>query len=306
MAGLNYQLLIPPTVEPVSLSLAKKQLRVDIPDDDYLIQTKIEEARDYCESFTNRAFYPQTWELYIDSFPYGDYRSTVPRDQRNPYEYSAYWNDLAIRLPKPMAKQVIAVNYLDALGNPQVLDPSLYYVDYNSRPCRLTPQIGGIWPMTQFYLPGSISIPFVAASYANMAFSATLIPAQVDDSGPYIATIPHQVLNPTTLVVTDTAQPTPHVLSGYTIEVINDGNGDPTSQSQISFEDAPSASPIVVTYQAGMLPHSIRAAMMLIIGHLYEHREENTDLALKTLPMGVEKFLRRYRFDIQANYRTGY
>lgn len=44
-----------------------------------------------------------------------------------------------------------------------------------------------------------------------------------------------------------------------------------------------------------LLPKGIRAAMLLVIGHLYANRESTTDKAMATLPMGVESFLRPRR-----------
>lgn len=45
------------------------------------------------------------------------------------------------------------------------------------------------------------------------------------------------------------------------------------------------------------LPKSIRAAMLLVIGHLYENREQVTDATpgLMEIPMGVTALLERYR-----------
>ena len=43
------------------------------------------------------------------------------------------------------------------------------------------------------------------------------------------------------------------------------------------------------------LPKVIRAAMLLVIGHLYEHRSENTEVALQSLPLGVGALLRPRR-----------
>lgn len=43
------------------------------------------------------------------------------------------------------------------------------------------------------------------------------------------------------------------------------------------------------------MPKSIRAAMLLIVGHLYANREENTETALAALPLGVEALLRPHR-----------
>lgn len=43
------------------------------------------------------------------------------------------------------------------------------------------------------------------------------------------------------------------------------------------------------------LPKVIRAAMLLVIGHLYANRESTTEKAMATLPMGVESLLRPRR-----------
>ena len=56
-----------PSVEPISLSLAKQHLRLpDSEDEDELIQIYITAARTYAEQFMNRAIIKQTWKLYLD------------------------------------------------------------------------------------------------------------------------------------------------------------------------------------------------------------------------------------------------
>ena len=47
--------------------------------------------------------------------------------------------------------------------------------------------------------------------------------------------------------------------------------------------------------QTQLLPKSIRAAMLLIVGHLYENRENSTTVKLEEIPMGVIALLERYR-----------
>lgn len=49
---------------------------------------------------------------------------------------------------------------------------------------------------------------------------------------------------------------------------------------------------------AGHLPQAIRAAMLLVLGHLYKNREASTAEALTTLPLGVESLLRPYRVNL--------
>lgn len=50
------------------------------------------------------------------------------------------------------------------------------------------------------------------------------------------------------------------------------------------------------------LPHPIKAAMLLIIGHLYENRQEdvlgNTRISFNSLPMGVYNLLQPYRLGL--------
>jgi uncharacterized phiE125 gp8 family phage protein len=43
------------------------------------------------------------------------------------------------------------------------------------------------------------------------------------------------------------------------------------------------------------LPYALRAAMLLVLGHLYERREDATEKALSSLPLGAEVLMRPYR-----------
>jgi len=74
----------------------------------------------------------------------------------------------------------------------------------------------------------------------------------------------------------------------------------------------PEESAITITVAAGYtngsspdtypLPYPIKAAMLLIIGHLYENRQEdvlgNTRISFNSLPMGVYSLLQPYRLGI--------
>jgi len=64
---------IHPTEEPIELSEAKTHLRVEIDDDDGLIQGMIKAARENCEAVTHRALITQTWKYYLDKWPDKDY-----------------------------------------------------------------------------------------------------------------------------------------------------------------------------------------------------------------------------------------
>lgn len=49
---------------------------------------------------------------------------------------------------------------------------------------------------------------------------------------------------------------------------------------------------------AGQLPASIKAAMLLMLGHLYANREASTEKAMTTIPLGVESLLRPHRVNL--------
>lgn len=72
---------------------------------------------------------------------------------------------------------------------------------------------------------------------------------------------------------------------------------------------AAALNPVVVRYEAGyslpgesprstpLLPTSIRAALLLILGDLYENAEDSNDLALEQIPRGAESLLRPFRLE---------
>lgn len=54
--------------------------------------------------------------------------------------------------------------------------------------------------------------------------------------------------------------------------------------------DLPGTSPMV-----NVLPFSIKAAMLLVIGHLYENRENTSEVSVQEIPLGAASLLERYR-----------
>lgn len=164
---LNYQLVTPPVVEPVTLADAKAYLRVDFDTDDVLITALITAAREMCEQKMNRAIYNQTYVLSLDQFNYGDWRSTIPMERRNPLRFSALWESMALRLPMPRLVSVTSITYLDVTGTLRTLDPSTYNVDASSEPARIVPAINLTWPTTDYYIPGSVRVTYVSGSYGD-------------------------------------------------------------------------------------------------------------------------------------------
>jgi uncharacterized phiE125 gp8 family phage protein len=57
--------------------------------------------------------------------------------------------------------------------------------------------------------------------------------------------------------------------------------------------DSPSA-----TVSVPLVPASVKAAIKLLVGHLYAHRENTTDLRLSEIPLGAQALLRPYRLHL--------
>ncbi len=157
-------------VEPITVDQAKAHCRVDIDDDDELFAIYITAARQYCENITGRAFIQQTWRLSRDSFPgYGIDRGT---QIRGPHQIGFYrlrrWRMPAIVLPRPNLIAVSSVTYLDLTGSRQTLDSSLYNVDSDAEPARVSPIRGSFWPFA-LEEPGSVQVIYTSGYGADAA-----------------------------------------------------------------------------------------------------------------------------------------
>ncbi len=135
---MAYVLTVVPAAEPITMEEARLHLRVDLPDDDQLINALIGAARQHAEMVTQRQLITATWKLVLDGF------------QENP-----------ILLNKSPVQAVLSVKYLDMTGAQQILPISEYVVDTSTEPARIMPRFGKVWPIA---LPqiGSVEILFTA------------------------------------------------------------------------------------------------------------------------------------------------
>lgn len=114
---LKLKVVTQPAVEPVTLTKIKYQLRVEEDDDIYdnELNELIPAARQWCETYQNKAYITQTLELALDSFP----------------------STRKIVLPRPPLQQVESLTLTDHSGNKFTYDPSQYLVDDYSDPSRI-------------------------------------------------------------------------------------------------------------------------------------------------------------------------
>jgi uncharacterized phiE125 gp8 family phage protein len=141
---------VAPDSEPVTRNEAKAHCRIDLNDDDALVDGLIKAAREWCENRIGQQFMPATWRLKLDRFP--------------------SWT---IELPRPPLTAVSSVVYLDTAGASQTLSSSLYRVDTDSMPGRLTPAYSQLWPVT-YSVTSAVTITYTAG-YA----SASAVPQSI-------------------------------------------------------------------------------------------------------------------------------
>lgn len=154
MAGLV--LVTPPSVEPITLDQAKNALRVDIADDDALINTYITAARQACEAFIHGCLITQTWRVSLDGFP---------DDGTDP-----------ILIPIEPLVSVTSVKWFDQTNTATTLTAWAsgagdYIVDTDSEPGRLVLPPNQVWPGVSLWPVNPVQIVVTAgfgASGANV------------------------------------------------------------------------------------------------------------------------------------------
>ena len=152
-----------PATEPLSADTLKAHARVDGDDEDALIATYIQVARQWAEQVTGRALVLQTWTMHFDRFPW------------------------VIKVPKPPLSSVTHIKYYDTNGDLQTLSSSLYQIDSSSEPARIIPAYEEIWPVTRSIM-NAVEVEFVAG-YAGTA-----------DSPPDYSAIPQSLINAMMLI----------------------------------------------------------------------------------------------------------
>lgn len=118
---MAFKVITPPAAEPITLEEAKEHLRVVEDDEDALIERLIAAARGMLEQRTNRRLMLQT----IEFSPPG-------------------WG--AFVVPTAPFVALGEVTYTDASGAPQVLDPSVLFVDTYVEPAAAVLAWGQSWP----------------------------------------------------------------------------------------------------------------------------------------------------------------
>lgn len=137
---------VAPATEPVSLTEAKAQCRIDGTAENDLLTALIAAARTHLEEITWRALITQTWRLTLRGFP----TCNAP-----------------IYLPRPPLIAVSSITYVDTAGTTQTLASGDYTVDAAAEPGTIEPAWGLSWPLTRDQ-PAAVTITYTAG-FGNAA-----------------------------------------------------------------------------------------------------------------------------------------
>lgn len=137
----------------ISVAEAKAHLRVDVTDEDALIELYIKAATEAAEQATGRAIMAQTWELTQDAFASVLHLTRIP------------------------VASVTSLKYIDADGTQQTLGTMLYQLDNfdDFSAAKVTPAYGASWPSTR-PVPNAVAVRYVAG-YG----SAADVPSSIKD-----------------------------------------------------------------------------------------------------------------------------
>jgi len=138
-----------PAAEPVSTAEAKAHMRVDTSDDDTLIGDMNTAARELAESFQRRSYINTTWRWTLDGFP-----GHIPK----PPGFDSQHN---MRVPRSPLSSVSSIIYLTSTGATATLATTVYRVDTDTEPGRISLQFGQVWPSTR-QVNDAVTIAFVA------------------------------------------------------------------------------------------------------------------------------------------------
>jgi len=115
--------------------------------EDSLISGLITAAREYCQGFQNRAFVNQTWYLWLDAWPAGDY----------------------ISIPLPPLSTITAITYYDTDDTAATFAAASYFVDNINEPGRVILNYGESWPSTTLRPANAICVEYVCGYGATSA-----------------------------------------------------------------------------------------------------------------------------------------
>lgn len=257
-----------PLALPISLAQAKKHLRVDDSDQDYIIDALIRAAVEDVQNEASRQLVTATYDVAFDGFPSG-----------------------AWRLPHAPLRNVTHVKYLDTNGAQQTLPTSVYLVDRAREPGRISLAFQQVWPPTQS-IPNAVTVRQVCG-YAT--------PFSADTSSNVLTATGHPYADADLVRLSTTENSLPAPLSADTDYYARDVVAGVSMKLALTAGGA--AIDITTagtgTHFLGVIPQPLISAMLLTIGHGYENRESvNVGSSVTEMPLAVRSLIAPYRLSM--------
>lgn len=253
---------------PITIDEAKSHLRVVGTFDDSDIGAIIAAATGTVENYTWRPLMEQTWKLYLDS-------SEVIEE---------------IIINKAPLISIDLIQYYDVNNQLQTLSTNDYYTDIVGDPARVK-----ITTMPQVYDRFNAMVITFKCGYA--ALSTEVTADSVSHATDTITKANHGLINGQMLIITQVQNIT-GVEEDELCYVAN------AKQNTFQLSTVPFGSHInlggsdvpAISYKSyGVIPKAIKSAMKLIIGHLFEHREDVVvGASTEDLPMNSVYLLEPY------------
>jgi hypothetical protein len=299
-----------PKCEPVSLADMKTFLRITDTDQDSIIARLISAAREYCETFTGRAFINTGFKQVLDSFPY--FTDTVASGQAYPPAYyslprysTTLWNYSQmmklLRSPLAAVDHIMYVSGTD--GRPKALtlsNMSWYPLTDFASGAKVVDSNGKVQTCTTAGKSGKTEPTWATATNGTTPDGSTLIwtnSGVVDPGSDFVAddvSEPPRIFPragqywPACLYVPNAVEI--HFTAGY--------NDDAAIAAAVATFSNTSPAPNqqeIATYEAGLrqadVPEVITTAIFEFVSHWYEHREAITSENLKEAPKTVDMLL---------------
>ena len=267
MEPLRYSLMqtVAPTAEPLHRAEFKAHSKIDISDEDALVDGYLAASRRTLESEWKFQAVAATWRMRMDRLQWHS-------------DYGIQW----IPLPRPPLLNVVSFVYVDPNGVSTTWGSSNYTVDSDSQPGRLVLAYGAGWPsirsqsgaITITYRAGYVA-PFTATTGDVLTIPATTYAnaemVRLSNSG---GTLPGGLAKDLDYYVVNS--------TGSTVQLSTASGG-----SAVDVTDTGSGLNFV-----GELPYPLRVGIAAYAAHLYENREPiNIGNIVNTIPMHVTNLM---------------
>lgn len=139
--AMEYERIVEPPIEPVTLEEVKQHARIYTSDDDAYVHSLLVGARRYAEDvLTWESFVTQTWDGWLDDWPAQDF----------------------LELPRPPLQTVTHIKYYDEDDTEFTLAATNYRVNTVAVEGKVVLKSGQSWPSATLRTTKAINVQFVA------------------------------------------------------------------------------------------------------------------------------------------------